>query len=227
MGDHHDIELGVANVRRPSIFSIESGIGNEGIQATEQTMPPVHLNVSQPSVEAIIAIIALGSTIMVGLLGLNFPINGDDSKHSPTALFRQHPMSLCFFVVIGVATFYFTAIGTILCRFRPNIARTLNLIALVLVVLAVTVLLWALLPNKFGWVPWIFFAATILAASVVQAWEWATQKSTDKIPCFYRDHFWCPTIHSPSVIIRNSSHQLLLNSWQCSPRLRRVRSSSL
>ncbi|KAL5974422.1 hypothetical protein ACLOJK_031087 [Asimina triloba] len=117
-------------------------------------------------------IIVMAFSIVVGLLSVNYTINGKGNL-TPANLFSGRPMSFGFFLVVVLVTFYVAVIAMIIRPVMPLVAKVLNIIAFVCVVLGVTVLLWALLPGSFSWVPWIFFGATILISLGVIAYEWA------------------------------------------------------
>ncbi|XP_058115064.1 uncharacterized protein LOC131258043 [Magnolia sinica] len=165
-GSHRDLESGGVHVPGPS----------------RSQWNPAHLNLAPPSSEMIITIICMVWMILGFLLNLNYPINGGDFNKVLNALFHQNPISFYFIVIIGTAAFYLTSawLMMIVGRFRPPMARNLALVILLLGVLSVTVLLNALLSNKFSWILWIFFAVTIWITLVMEGCERAI-RWTDKI----------------------------------------------
>lgn len=107
---------------------------------------------------------------VVGLFSVRYKTNPHGSVPT-TDLFFQPPMSFGLFLAIVMMIFYFAAIGMIIKEVFPLVFRVLNLVAFVLLVLGVTVLLWALIPNSFCWVPWLLFSCTVMAALGVLIYE--------------------------------------------------------
>ncbi|XP_058115054.1 uncharacterized protein LOC131258038 [Magnolia sinica] len=193
-GSHQDIEKGGVDVPGPS----ES------------------LNIAPPSLELMITIISIVWMIVAFLLNLNYPIS--DGNKVLNALYLRHKMSFYSIVMISVAAFYSTSVWMMMIvgRCRPPIARNLILVILVLGVLASTVLLYVLLPERSSWIVWFFFALTIWVMLIMQECEWATQLkgkickpveegcklatrwTIDKIHSLYGYCFCCLPIRSPS-----------------------------
>ncbi|XP_058115046.1 uncharacterized protein LOC131258035 isoform X2 [Magnolia sinica] len=174
------------------------------------------LNVAPPSLELMITIISIVWMIVAFLLNLSYPIS--DGNKVLNALYHQHKMSFYSIVMISVAAFYSMSVWMMMIvgRYRAPIARNLILIILVLGVLASTVLLYALLPEKSSWIVWFFFALTIwvmldmqecqrvtqlkgkICKPVEEGCKWATRWTIDKIHTLYGYCFCCLPIHSPS-----------------------------
>lgn len=112
---------------------------------------------------------------LIGLLTVNYKINGHGNL-VPWALFPQPTFT--FFTIIIMISFYFTVIGIILEKTFHRITGVLNVISFVCIVLGVTVLLWALIPNSISWIPWFFFACTIVAVLGVFVYGQFTDKSS-------------------------------------------------
>ncbi|KAJ8637142.1 hypothetical protein MRB53_011409 [Persea americana] len=80
----------------------------------------------------------MGFTALIGLLGASYRIN----RHGnivPTALFHEPNITFTFFLLITTTIIYLAAIGMILEKACPRIAKVLNVISFVYIVLGVTV----------------------------------------------------------------------------------------
>lgn len=106
-------------------------------------------------------ILAMGFAALIGLLSVSYRINGHGNL-VPTSLFHQPTCT--FFLIIIMISVYFPAIGIILEKASPMTTKVLNAISFVCIVLGVTVLLRAFVPRCVSWIPWIFFACTVVAA---------------------------------------------------------------
>lgn len=119
----------------------------------------------------------IGLVALIGLLSVTYKINGDGNL-VPTTLFHQPTFTFTFFLIIIMVVFYFAAIGVVLEVPFPKITKVINIISFVLIVLGVTVLLWALIPNSVRWIPWIFFACAVAVVFGVLVHGRFTDKSS-------------------------------------------------
>lgn len=117
---------------------------------------------TNPTTLEVKTILTMGFSAIVGLLSVTYTINSHGNL-VPTALFHQPTFTFSLFLIIIMTIFYAAAIGVILQKPLPKVTKVLNLISFVFLVLAVTVMLWTLIPNHLSWVPWIFFACTVIA----------------------------------------------------------------
>ena len=72
----------------------------------------------------------MGFTALIGLLGASYKIN----RHGnivPTALFHEPTITFTFFLIIIMTIIYFIAIGMILEKACPRIAKVLNVISFI------------------------------------------------------------------------------------------------
>eukprot|EP00268_Persea_americana_P067451 TRINITY_DN9299_c1_g1_i1.p1 TRINITY_DN9299_c1_g1~~TRINITY_DN9299_c1_g1_i1.p1 ORF type:complete len:236 (-),score=17.10 TRINITY_DN9299_c1_g1_i1:295-1002(-) len=123
-------------------------------------------------------VLILGFTALLGLLGVSYRINGHGNI-VPTALFHKPTNTFTFFLIIIMMIIYFAAIGMMLAKACPKIAKVLNVISFVCLLLGVTVLLWTLCPRSINWIPWTFFACTFVAAfGVTVYWRFTETSST-------------------------------------------------
>ncbi|XAR65335.1 hypothetical protein NMG60_11009424 [Bertholletia excelsa] len=104
--------------------------------------------------------IGLSFSAVLALLSISFTVT--NGKLHPEELFREHTTSYLTFLIAIMTTFFTAVNGTILMEDFPNVGRACNLLALLGVILSYTVLLWVLLPKEFNWIPWPFFAFTVI-----------------------------------------------------------------
>ncbi|XP_058115037.1 uncharacterized protein LOC131258028 isoform X2 [Magnolia sinica] len=175
----------VREISSPSVtdFVLDFGHDQE-VGPTAEPTASEKQTVPQPWAKVIVV---MAFTSVVGLLSVSYTINGNGNL-IPATLFSGRPVSFGFFLLVVMVTFYISIIAMIIRPVLPLIAKVLNIMAFVCVVLGVTVLLWAMLPKSISWVPWIFFSFTILIAFGVIVYEWfvyvkkVKEKGTTKRP---------------------------------------------
>ncbi|KAF8378522.1 hypothetical protein HHK36_029865 [Tetracentron sinense] len=119
-------------------------------------------------------IIIMSFTGVLSLIGVSYYIN--NGKLIPEAPFKQHSASFLLFLIVLMIIFYIAIIGIVFGEELPVMGKTCNIISLVLFILSFTVLLWAFLPQKLSWAPWVLFAVTISAILGVLSYKSCLQR---------------------------------------------------